>query len=312
MQATPVPSLCILIPCHNEEMPIRGVVAEYRSLFPLADILVVNNASTDDTVRAATEAGARVINEPRKGKAKAIITALEVIDADVVIMVDGDGSYPARGAQLLFSQYEVHPDDLITGIRCAVQEKSTAFRPMHQFGTYLFAICTSIVFGYLPGDVFSGLRLFSRRFYKNVPILSSGFELEMELTIQAVDKGFSYSEVEIPFRERAEGTSSKLSTVRDGYKILRALLLLFRDYKPLYFFGAIALFFFILGLCAGTPPVYEYTQTQMVERFPLAILAAALINISIFTFLTGLVSETNLRYHREAFQIRLRNFRTKA
>jgi len=179
---------------------------------------------------------------------------------------------------------------------------------MHQAGTQLFAICTGIVFGYRPADVFSGLRLFSRRFYRNVPILSSGFELEMELTIQAVDKGFSYSETEIPFQERGEGTQSKLRTFHDGTRILRALLLLFRDFKPLYFFGSLAAFFFVLGLAAGIPPIADYIETGMVGRFPLAILAAALMNISIFTFLTGLVSETNLRYHREAFQTRVRNF----
>ena len=302
------PSLCILIPCYNEGPSISRVVADYKTIFPEADILVVDNASTDGTGRIAAEAGAQVFHEPRKGKARAIVTALEIIETDIVIMVDGDGSYPAEGARILFSKYREQPADLITGIRTPSDQNHQVFRPMHQVGTKFFARGTYLVFGYCPGDVFSGLRLFSRRFYKNVPILSSGFELEMELTVQAIDKGFSIDEVKIPFQERIEGTSSKLRTVRDGYKILRSLILLFRDYKPLYFFGTIAIFFFMLGLCAGFPPVYEYYQTRMVGRFPLAILAAALINISLFTFLTGLVSETNLRYHREAFQIRVRNF----
>ena len=224
-------------------------------------------------------------------------------------MVDGDGSYPAKGAAILLDKYREHPVDSITGIRRAQSDTPHVFRPMHQLGTQLFALCTRLVFGYQPRDVFSGLRLFSRRFYKNVPILTSGFELEMELTIQTVDKGFSFAEAEIPFQERGEGTQSKLRTFRDGYRILRTLLLMFRDFKPLYFFGTIALFFLLLGLLAGLPPVIEYYQTGQVLRFPLAILAAALGNISIFTFLTGLVSETNLRYHREAFQIRIRNFK---
>jgi glycosyltransferase involved in cell wall biosynthesis len=303
------PSLCILIPCHNEALCIAGVVADFRAVFPSAAIVVVNNASTDDTARVAAQAGATVINEPRKGKAQAIITALEQIEADLVIMVDGDGSYPAKGALILYSKYLEHPVDAIPGIRRAPSESHGAFRPMHQLGTHLFAVCTGLVFGYKPKDVFSGLRLFSRRFYKNVPILSSGFELEMELTIQAVDKGFSFCEVEIPFQERTEGTQSKLRTFRDGYRILRALILLFRDFKPLYFFGSIALVFFVLGFSAGLPPVIEFYETHFVSRVPLAILAAALGNIAVFTFLTGLVSETNLRYHREAFQIRVRNFR---
>ena len=303
------PSLSILVPCHNEALCIRGVVADFRAVFPAAAIVVVNNASSDDTARVAAEAGATVINEPRKGKAKAIITALEQIETDLVIMVDGDGSYPAKGAAILLDKYREHPVDSITGIRRAQSDTPHVFRPMHQLGTQLFALCTRLVFGYQPRDVFSGLRLFSRRFYKNVPILTSGFELEMELTIQTVDKGFSFAEAEIPFQERGEGTQSKLRTFRDGYRILRTLLLMFRDFKPLYFFGTIALFFLLLGLLAGLPPVIEYYQTGQVLRFPLAILAAALGNISIFTFLTGLVSETNLRYHREAFQIRIRNFK---
>ena len=304
------PSLSILIPCHNEALCIPGVIADFRSAFPAARIVVVDNASSDDTARVAADAGAIVIKEPRKGKAKAIITALEQIETDLVIMVDGDGSYPAKGALALYAKYLEHPVDAITGVRRAVAQAGEAFRPMHQLGTHLFAIGTSVIFGYQPRDVFSGLRLFSRRFYKNVPILSSGFELEMELTIQAVDKGFSFSEVDIPFGERGEGTKSKLRTFHDGSRILRALLLLFRDYKPLYFFGSIASVFFILGMAAGFPPVIEYYRTGLVLRLPLAVLAAALVNISIFTFLTGLVSETSLRYHREAFQIRVRNFKT--
>jgi glycosyltransferase involved in cell wall biosynthesis len=308
MPVSESPSLCIVIPCHNEALCIGGVVRDFRSQLPGAQILVINNASSDATAQVAAEAGATVINEPRKGKATAIVTALERVDTDLIIMIDGDGSYPAKGAVILLDKYREHPVDSITGIRRAHDQAANVFRPMHQLGTHLFALCTRLVFGYQPRDVFSGLRLFSRRFYKNVPILSSGFELEMELTIQTVDKGFSFTEVEVPFQERSEGTKSKLRTFRDGYRILRALLLMFRDYKPLYFFGAIALFFFVLGLLAGLPPVIEYYQTGQVLRFPLAILAAALVNISIFTFLTGLVSETNLRYHREAFQISLRNF----
>ncbi|PAW78394.1 MAG: hypothetical protein B9S32_07670 [Verrucomicrobia bacterium Tous-C9LFEB] len=301
-------SLCVLIPCHNEALSIQGVVREYGEEFPGAEILVIDNASTDGTAAEALQAGARVIVEARLGKANAVAAGLENCDADLIIMVDGDGSYPAKGARLLWDRYLEYPADLITGVRCPTEEQGPVFRPMHQLGTKLFGLCASAVFGCCPRDIFSGLRLFSRRFYKNVPILSNGFELEMELAIQAADKGFSWSEVDVPFRDRTPGSSSKLRTVTDGCKILRSLLLLFRDYKPLYFFGAIAGVFLMLGLCAGAPPIYEYYRTHFVGRFPLAILAAALMNIALFTFLTGLVAETNLRYHREAFQIKLRNF----
>jgi glycosyltransferase involved in cell wall biosynthesis len=304
-------SLCVLIPCHNEALSIRGVVADFRAVLPEARILVVNNASDDATAANAAAAGAQVLNEPRKGKAQAISTALATIDEDVVIMVDGDGSYPAPGALVLWTKYLEQPADLITGLRTA-EKGADAFRPLHRFGAGIFARGTWLIFGHYPHDVFSGLRLFSRRFYKNVPILSSGFELEMELIVQAVDKGFVIAEAPVPFRERAEGTVSKLRTVRDGFTILRSLLILFRDYKPLFFFGVIALFFLLLGLLAGSLPIYEYYTTRMVGRFPLAILAAALVNISVFVYLTGLVAQANLRYHREAFQIRVRNFRNGA
>lgn len=301
-------SLCVLVPCHNEGRTIRGVVEDFRRVLPEAVVLVIDNASTDDTAQVAAQAGARVISEPRKGKALAINTALENADEDVVIMIDGDGSYPAEGAAALWNRYLAQPVDLITGVRTVEPGNPAAFRRLHRFGARLFARSTWLIFGYHPSDVFSGLRLFSRRFYKNVPILSSGFELELELTLQAVDKGFSIGEVPVPFRERGGGTTSKLRTVRDGLRILRSLLILFRDYRPMFFFGILAFLVLMLGLLAGALPVYEYYQTRLVGRFPLAILAAALVNIAVFIYLTGLVAETNLRYHREAFQIRVRNF----
>ena len=160
-----------------------------------------------------------------------------------------------------------------------------------------------LVFQYEPGDLFSGLRLFSKRFYKNVPLLFRGFELETELTVQAVEKGFRLAEVAVPFRERALGSASKLRTVHDGVRILRLLFVLSRDYRPLVFFGVIALAFFVAGLAAGSLPVYEYYQTRLVGRFPLAILAAGLMNLSLFTLLTGVMLESGLRHRRESYQI---------
>jgi hypothetical protein len=151
--------------------------------------------------------------------------------------------------------------------------------------------------------------VFSKRFYKNVPVMFRGFELETELTVQAVTKGFRFSELAIPFRERAAGSSSKLRTIRDGARILRLLLVLFRDYRPLLFFGTVSLLFFLAGLAAGSLPIYEYIQTRMVGRFPLAILAASLMNLSLFTLLTGVMLESGLRHRREAYEIALRKYR---
>jgi len=301
-------SLSILIPCLNEERAVAGVVTEFRDAFPEARILVVDNGSVDDTPSRARAAGADVLAERRRGKGQAVATAFSQLDSDVVIMVDGDGSYPAEGARRLLEAYLVAPVDMVTGIRTPLAE-GTPFRPFHRIGSWLFAQAMRFVFSYTPTDLFSGLRLFSKRFYRNVPLLFRGFELETELTIQAVEKGFRLAEAPIPFRERAAGTSSKLRTLRDGVRILRLILVLFRDYKPFVFFSAVSACFFLAGLAAGIVPVREYAVSHMVGHFPLAILAAALMNLALFCLLTGIMLESNLRHRREAWQIELRNFR---
>lgn len=301
-------TLAVLIPCLNEEKGIASVVSEYRRAFPEARILVVDNGSTDSTARVARDAGAEVIQETTRGKARAVATAFGLIDEDFVLMVDGDGSYPAEGAHVLFPLCE-QGADMVTGLRTPGADQAAAFRRFHRGGSALFHGAMRFVFGYAPGDLFSGLRLFSRRFYKNVPILFRGFELETELTIQAVEKGFRVAEAAVPFRERSEGTASKLRTVRDGTRILRLILVLFRDYRPFEFFGLVSALFFTAGLAAGYVPVREYFQTHLVGRFPLAILAAALMNLALFSLLTGVMLESGLRHRREAWQIQLRNFR---
>jgi glycosyltransferase involved in cell wall biosynthesis len=301
------PSLTVLIPCLNEERGVGSVVREYAAAFPLATIVVVDNGSDDNTAAAARQAGAIVLIERRRGKATAIASALGAIDTDLVLMVDGDDSYPAHGGRLLLEQYLREPADMITGIRSA-QKASQVFRPMHRWGMSIFALVIDLAFGYRPLDLFSGLRLFSRRFYKHVPVLSRGFELEIELTIQAIDKGFSQAEIPVPFRSRFDGSVSKLKTVRDGWRILRLLVVLFRDYRPLLFFGGQALAAAVAGFVFGSIPVAEYFQTGQVNRFPLAVLAASLVSLSIIVGLVGLVLESNLRYHREAYHIQLRKF----
>ncbi len=302
------PSLTILIPCLNEEVGVASVVREYATAFPQADILVVDNGSEDGTAAAARAAGATLLTERRRGKARAVATALAAIDADLVLMVDGDGSYPAEGAKFLVEEYLREPADMITGIRSA-QNATRIFRPMHQWGMSIFATVLNLVFRFKPLDLFSGLRLFSRRFYQHVPVLSRGFELEIELTIQAVDKSFSMTEIPVPFRSRTNGSESKLRTMRDGLRILRLLLVLFRDYRPLAFFGTIGGIIAAAGLAAGSAPILEYFHTGLVNRLPLAVLAASLMTLSIFVGLAGVLLEANLRYHREAYHIQIRKFR---
>ena len=301
------PSFTILIPCLNEAFGIGDVVREYMAAFPQANILVVDNGSEDGTATAARAAGAQVLTERRRGKATAVATAFAAIDSELVLMVDGDGSYPAEGAQLLVEQYLREPVDMVTGIRSA-QKATPVFRPLHQWGMSVFAAVLNSVFRFKPLDLFSGLRLFSRRFYKHVPVLSRGFELEIELTIQAVDKGFAQTEIPVPFRSRAQGSESKLKTIRDGLRILRLLIVLFRDYRPLTFFSNLAAVAAFLGLSAGCVPVAEYFSTGLVNHLPLAVLAASLVTLAIMISLIGLLLEANLRYHREAYHIQLRKY----
>lgn len=304
------PTLTILIPCLDESAGIAGVIEDYRREFPSADILVVDNGSTDDTGRLAQTAGATVMVERQPGKANAIRSALGIIQTDLVLMVDGDGSYPAAGGRVLLEEYASHPADMITGIRCA-SEENEVFRPMHQLGMSLFAAGLSLNFGFQSKDLFSGLRLFSHRFYQNVPILSRGFELELELTMQAIDKGFTMREVLIPFAARAGGSTSKLKTFRDGFRILRFLFLLLRDYKPLRFFGLLATITLGLGMAAGSLPIMEYLATGMVQRLPLAVLATGLVNLAVVQLLAGLMLQSSLRYHREAYQVKIRRYPLK-
>src|SRR6266403_342674 len=257
-----LPSLTILMPCLNEERQVALVVAEYRAALPRAEVLVVDNGSEDGTAAAARAAGAALITEKRRGKARAVATALAAIDTDLVLMVDGDGSYPAEGARFLVEEYLREPVDMITGIRSA-QNATQIFRPMHQWGMSVFAAVLNFVFHFEPLDLFSGLRLFSRRFYQHVPVLSRGFELEIELTIQAVDKGFSMTEIPVPFRGRTDGSGSKLKTVRDGLRILRLLVVLFRDYRPFTFFGTLSAVLAAAGLAGGSVPIIEYLHTGL-------------------------------------------------
>jgi glycosyltransferase involved in cell wall biosynthesis len=299
------PTLTILIPCLNEQAGVASVVREYATAFPHADILVVDNGSEDCTAAVAKAGGATVITEKRQGKARAVATALAAIDTDLVLMVDGDGSYPVEGALLVFNEYLREPADMISGIRSA---HGDVFRPMHRWGMSIFASVLNLVFRVKPLDLFSGLRLLSRPFYYHVPVLSRGFELEVELTIQAIDKSFSMSEIPVPFCNRATGSASKLKTMRDGLRILRLLVVLFRDYRPFAFFGGFGSGFAAAGLAAGSLPILEFVRTGLVGRFPLAVLAASLMTLSILLGLAGILLQANLRYHREAYQIKLREF----
>ncbi|XHR28021.1 MAG: glycosyltransferase family 2 protein [Chthoniobacteraceae bacterium] len=303
----PAPSLTIGIPCYNEALTIGKVVSDFRRVFPEARILIIDNASTDDTGVIAKAGGADVIQEPRKGKGYAVQRLFMEADTDYLIMVDGDDTYPAEEAPKLIDAIQTQSGDTVVGRR--VSKDQAAFVTTHTWGNNLLASFIETVFCAPVGDLFSGYRLFTRFFYRNIPILSSGFEVETELALQTIDKGFYQLDVDIDFRSRPEGSFSKLNTVKDGFRVLREILLVIKDYKPLLFFSVISLVLFALAMLAGFFPVRDYICYRYVYRLPLAVLATGLTLLSALSFMCAVVLDTLVRHSREQFFLRIRNFR---
>jgi glycosyltransferase involved in cell wall biosynthesis len=284
----------VVIPCHNEEATVGKVVRDFRAALPLAQILVVDNRSTDRTAELAREAGAKVIFEPRPGKGFALISGFRAArDADFFVMVDGDDTYPAEDVGKLLELAETA--DMVIGTRLSDAGEG-AFRAGHSFGNWLFIVMVRALFGIRTQDLFSGYRVLSRRFLAVAPLISRGFEVEAELSLQAAAQGFRSAETPIHYRARPAGSQSKLQTYRDGTRIFVAILTFFRDYRPLTFFGLLSLFFLVLSFAGGGVVIAEYLRTGLVPRLPLAVLSAALFTLSALSLTCGiLLSSINRR-----------------
>jgi glycosyltransferase involved in cell wall biosynthesis len=294
--------VAVLIPCYNEAATIRKVVEDFRLALPDAEIHVFDNNSSDDTAHIAAAAGANVVPSPLQGKGNVVRHMFGTVDADYYVMADGDDTYPASEAPRLIDKAVRHGADMIVGVR--LEKSSTlAFRRFHRFGNRLISGLIGTLFRVPITDALSGYRVFSRAFVRGVPIDSAGFQIETELTLQAVAKGFSIQEVPVHYGERPEGSTSKLNTYRDGALIISAIILLFRDYKPLPFFAAIALIFLILSLASGSLPIIEYYQTGLVPHFPRAILAVGLALTGLLSLAIGIILDTLSKYHREEYQL---------
>jgi len=287
--------VAVVVPCHNEAATAGKVVRDFRAALPEAQVLVVDNASTDATAEAARQAGARVLHEPRAGKGFALLAGFrEAKGADYFVMVDGDDTYPAEDVGKLLEAARAGAD-MVVGTRLAGAEQG-AFRAGHSLGNRLFNLLVRMLFGVRTGDLFSGYRVLSRRFLETTPLIARGFEVEAELALQAVVQGYRTAEVPIRYRARPEESPSKLHTYRDGYRILMAILMFFRDYRPLKFFGLLALFLLLLSLAGGGLVIAEYLQTGLVPRLPLAVLSAALFILSALSMTCGvLLSSINRR-----------------
>jgi glycosyltransferase involved in cell wall biosynthesis len=282
--------IAVLIPCFNEATTIPKVIMDFRRVLPDATIFVYDNASTDDTSRLAREAGGVVRQEPLRGKGNVVRRMFADIEADVYVLVDGDDTYDANMAPVMIERLLEDTLDMVSGVR--VSEVEAAYRSGHRFGNRLLTGVVASIFGNRLSDMLSGYRVFSRRFVKSFPALSAGFEIETEFSIHALQLGMPLSEVATRYKERPEGSSSKLNTYRDGFRILRSILLLVRAEKPFAFFAAVAVVFAGTSIALGAPVVFEYFQTGLVPRMPTALLAAALMILSFLSLTCGLILET--------------------
>jgi glycosyltransferase involved in cell wall biosynthesis len=290
--------VAVLIPCRNEVATVARVVADFRAAVPACEIYVYDNGSMDDTASAARAAGAIVRNESRPGKGGVIRRMLGEIDADAYVIVDGDATYDARSAPRMIDELVANDLDMVTAVRDERGE-GAAYRRGHRLGNRAFNALLGMLFGSRPGDMLSGYRVLSRRFAKSFPANSRGFEIETELTVHALEQRLPVVEVATPYFERPAGSSSKLSTYNDGMRILWMTAMLFRDEKPLAFFGSIALVIAVVGLLLGGSVVIEYMETRLVPRLPTAILATGLMLLAFLSLGCGLILNNVARGRRE-------------
>lgn len=286
-------SIAVLVPCHNEASAIGKVVADFRAALPRADIFVYDNNSTDGTAAVAAEAGAVVRHEPRQGKGHVVRRMFADIDADIFVLVDGDDTYDAVSAPVMIDKLVTEGLDLVNGVRVAGTQ--SAYRPGHELGNKALSGLVRKVFGRGATDMLSGYRVMTRRFVKSFPMASQGFEIETELTVHSLELDMPVGEVAGPFRDRAEGSVSKLNTIRDGVRILSMIVRLLQQERPLAVYGGCAIVMAAVSLGLGIPLFIEFFETGLVPRLPTAILAASTMLLAFFLAAVGLILNTVTR-----------------
>lgn len=291
------PRVAVLLPCYNEAAAIAQTVEGFRRALPGADIYVYDNNSKDDTVRVAREAGAIVRTERTQGKGNVVRRMFADVDADVYVLADGDATYDPEAAPKMIERLLAEQLDMVVGTR--ESEIQEAYRRGHRFGNRLLTGCVAWIFGRSFSDILSGYRVFSNRFVKSFPVLAEGFEIETEITVHALELKMPVAEVVTAYAARPEGSASKLSTYRDGFRILRMIINLFRTEKPVAFFGLFAAFFLVLALGLSVDLLITYLQTGLVPRLPTAILSTGLVLLSIMSLVCGLILDTVTRGRRE-------------
>ena len=298
------PSIAVLIPCYNEAVTIAKVVDDFRRELPEATVYVYDNNSSDGTADIARARGAVVRREPRQGKGNVVRQMLRDVDADYYVMVDGDDTYPAEAARALLAPLVAAEADMAVGDRLSNgtygEENDRAF---HGFGNDLVRRLIKAIYGFEFSDVMTGYRAFNYAFAKTMPVLSPAFEIETELSIHAVDKRWRIAEVPVAYRDRPEGSESKLDTFSDGTKVLLTIASLFKDYRPLALFSWVALALCALGLFFGVPVIVEFAQTGLVPRLPSALLAVAFVFAGLLSFSCGLILDTVVKGNRKAYEL---------
>lgn len=301
----------VLIPCYNEAQTIKKVVEDFKCCLPDAHIFVYDNNSTDGTDRIADEAGATVRHEYKQGKGNVLRSMFRDIEADCYILVDGDDTYPAENAKEMQEIVLSGCADMVIGDRLSSTYYQENKRPFHNFGNKLVKALINRLFCSNVNDIMTGYRAFSRPFVKNFPVLSKGFEIETEMTIHALDKNFHIREIPVKYRDRPEGSTSKLNTFADGVKVILTIFRLYRDYKPFLFFSALSLSCITIAAILFTPIFLEYIYTGLVPRFPTLIVCGFLVILGFMLFTCGLILDVINNKSRQLFEILMNNRTTK-
>jgi len=297
LNAVASPRIAVLLPCYNEEAAIAATVAGFRAALPNANVYVYDNNSRDRTREVAADAGAVVRSERQQGKGHVVRRMFADIDADVYVMADGDLTYDPKAAPAMVDQLLAGQLDMVVGTRR--HEEKDAYRGGHVLGNRLFTGLLSGLFGRSFSDIFSGYRVFSRRFVKSFPVLSSGFEIETEMSVHALELRMPVGEAETVYAARPEGSQSKLSTFSDGWRILKTIVTLYRIERPVLFYGSIGALLVAIAIVLAIPLVITYVHTGLVPRVPTAILVTGIIIVAVLCFFAGLILDTVTRGRRE-------------
>ena len=297
--------IAVLIPCYNESLTIEKVVKDYKKALPEADIYVYDNNSKDHTDEIAKKAGAIVRYEYRQGKGNVIRTMFREIDADCYLMIDGDDTYPAENAREMCDLVLEGKADMVVGDRLSSTYFTENKRPFHNFGNKLVRWSINKLFKNNVKDIMTGYRAFSYEFVKAFPVLSKGFEIETEMTIHAVDKNFKLVEIPVTYRDRPAGSVSKLNTYSDGFKVLKTIATLFKEYRPALFFNIFAVLFLIIGVLIGIPPFKGYFETGVVDKFPSLIFSCFIITISLLMWITGIILGVIVKKNKQNYELYL-------